>query len=68
MLMYKGYTAEVKLDVALGLLHGRVCNLHDVITFEGKTSEEVELEFQKSVEAYLSFCQEIGQEPEQPAL
>jgi predicted HicB family RNase H-like nuclease len=66
MLTYKGYTAEIREDVDAGIFHGQVLNIKDVVTFEGRTPEEAQLEFYRSVDAYLTFCQEIGQEPNQP--
>jgi predicted HicB family RNase H-like nuclease len=47
-------------------LHGEVINLRDVVTFEGETVEEVQLAFRESVEDYLEFCAQRGEEPEKP--
>jgi predicted HicB family RNase H-like nuclease len=66
MLTYKGYTAEIKVNVEAGMLQGRVLDIKDSITFEGKTVEEAKQEFHKSVDAYLKFCKELGQEADKP--
>lgn len=66
MLTYKNYTADIEVDVQAKILHGRVRDIQGVVTFEGKTVEEIEHEFQKSIDIYLTFCQEVGQEPEKP--
>jgi predicted HicB family RNase H-like nuclease len=63
---YKGYVAEVEFDEKAGLFHGEVINLRDVITFEGKTVDELRQAFQDSVDDYLEFCAERGEEPEKP--
>src|SRR5512135_2612876 len=61
---YKGYVAQMDVDVAARILYGRVLDLKDVITFQGTTVEEAIQSFHDSVDAYLAFCQEIGEKPE----
>lgn len=66
MLTYKGYTAKVEIDTEAGLLHGRVVDINDTITFEGKTVDDIRQEFHTSVDRYLEFCNELGQQPDKP--
>jgi predicted HicB family RNase H-like nuclease len=66
MMEYKGYIGKVEIDEEAGVLHGEVINLRDVVTFEGETVEEVQLAFRESVEDYLEFCAQRGEEPEKP--
>ncbi|WP_254174603.1 type II toxin-antitoxin system HicB family antitoxin [Planktothrix pseudagardhii] len=66
MLNYKGYTAQIEVDVEAGILFGQVLDINDVITFKGKTVEEIRQEFKNSIDDYLEFCQELGQEPDKP--
>jgi predicted HicB family RNase H-like nuclease len=66
MLRYKGYTTILQLDPDACVWHGRVMNIQDVVTFEGKTQKEAEKEFCRSIDAYLSFCQNIKRLPNQP--
>ena len=42
MLKHKGYTGHVEYDDEAGIFHGEVLDLRDVITFQGKSVEEVE--------------------------
>lgn len=63
---YEGYVAQVTLDVDSGLLHGRVMNTRDVITFEAKDVAGLRQEFERSIQDYRNWCQELGQEPERP--
>ena len=63
---YKGYIARVELDDEAGILHGEVINTRDVITFEGTSIEELREALADSVDDYLAFCAEQGQEPETP--
>jgi predicted HicB family RNase H-like nuclease len=63
---YKGYTAELEVDVEDGVLHGVVMGMRDVITFEAETVPRVIEEFQASVDFYLDVCARRGQDPEKP--
>jgi predicted HicB family RNase H-like nuclease len=64
MLEYKGYVGTVEADE--GTFVGRVAGLRDVITFEGRSFEEVERAFRESVDDYLAFCAERGEAPDRP--
>ena len=66
MMEYKGYIGKVKIDEEAGILYGEVINIRDVITFEGASVEEVQQAFRESVDDYLAFCAERGENPEKP--
>ena len=66
MMQYKGYTGKVEFDDEADVFHGEVIGLRDVITFQGKTVDEVKEAFQESVDDYLAFCAKRGEEPEKP--
>jgi len=66
MMEYKGYFAKVEFDDEANIFHGEVLNLRDVVTFQGKTVDELREAFRDSVEDYLEFCAERGEEPEKP--
>ena len=66
MLNHKGYTGHVEFDDEASLFHGEVLDLKDVVTFQGRTVEELEQAFRESVEDYLAFCQERGETPDKP--
>ena len=66
MMTYKGYSANLEVDVEAGIIFGRVLDINDVITFKGKTVEKAHQEFQKSVDDYLAFCEDLGEEPDKP--
>ena len=63
---YKGYVGTVQFDEDAEIFHGEVINLRDVITFQADSVEGLKKEFQESVEDYLEFCRERGEEPEKP--
>jgi len=66
MLNYKGYTGQIEIDLEQGMLCGRVIDIKDVVTFKGATVEQARQEFEKSVDDYLEFCAELGEEPDKP--
>ena len=61
---YKGYWGEVTFDDEAKIFHGEVIGLKDVITFQGKNVEEIEQAFKDSINDYLIWCQERGEQPE----
>ena len=64
MMSYKGYQAVLKYDDEAEVFHGEVVGTRDVIFFEGTSVEELNREFQSSIDAYLAFCAERGHEPD----
>jgi predicted HicB family RNase H-like nuclease len=66
MMTYRGYTAEVELDLTVGVLVGRVLDIDDVVMFESARADEVYKEFTGSVDEYLAVCAEQGKEPNRP--
>ncbi|WP_128292897.1 type II toxin-antitoxin system HicB family antitoxin [Afifella aestuarii] len=66
MMHYKGYEAVVNFDEEAETFHGEVINLRDVITFQGNSVDELKTALEESVEDYLAFCRERGEEPERP--
>lgn len=64
MMHYKGYRGHAVYDAEAKLFHGEVLGLKDVITFQGKTVNELEQAFKDSIDDYLEWCQERGEQPE----
>ena len=63
---YKGYVGVVEFDDEANIFHGEVINLRDVVTFQGATAKQLRRAFRDSVDEYLAFCGERGEEPEKP--
>jgi predicted HicB family RNase H-like nuclease len=66
MMKYKGYEAIVEFDGEAEIFHGEIINIRDVITFQGSSVDELKLAFSDSVDDYLDFCRERGEEPDKP--
>jgi len=63
---YQGYLARIEFDEEADFFHGEVINIRDVITFQGKSVNELRQAFEDSVKDYLAFCVERGEAPERP--
>ena len=66
MMEYKGFIGNVEFDPDARLFHGEVINTKDVITFQGKSVDEIEKAFRELIEDYLDWCKSEGSEPEKP--
>ena len=66
MMKYKDYIALIEFDDEAEIFHGEVGNLKDVVTFQGKSVRELKKAFKDSVDDYLDFCKQRGEEPERP--
>jgi predicted HicB family RNase H-like nuclease len=66
MMEYKGYQGEVEFDSQAGVFHGELINIRDVVTFEGRSVDELEQAFRESVDDYLAFCAARGETPDKP--
>lgn len=63
---YKGYTAYIVFDDDAMIFHGEVVDTKDVITFQGTSVKELKKAFKESVDDYIAFCKERGEEPDKP--
>lgn len=66
MMKYKGYTGHVEYDDDAKIFHGELLGIKDVVTFQGISVDEIEQSFKDSVDDYLAFCAERGEEPDRP--
>ena len=61
----EGYRARVERDRE-GVLHGRVIEIEEVITFKAISMRLVERNFARALEAYFERCRMMGTDPEVP--
>lgn len=64
ILEYKGYHAVIRFDAETLTLRGRIEGIIDFVDFQSDNLTTIEAEFQKAVDEYLAFCEEVGKEPE----
>ena len=61
-LKYKGFIESIEAELDDNTLYGKVLGLDKgtLITYEGKTLEELKEDFIHAVEDYIAFCKENG--------
>ena len=65
-LEYKGYTGSIEYSKEDDLLFGKVLGIKGLISYEGKTGKDLEVDFVEVIEEYLSDCKQQGITPEKP--
>jgi len=67
MLKYKGYIGnKIEYDAVGKMFTGEIPGLRTVLTFQGRTTDEIEKSFQETIDLYLTMCKEDGISPEKP--
>ena len=64
LMEYKGYIGSVEFSQDDCLLYGKVQGIRSLVSYEGKTAEELVNDFHGAVDEYLDLCTEEGKEPE----
>lgn len=61
--MYKKFKMGIiTQDAETGIFSGTVDNIPDYVYFEGKSMKELEDNFQKAVDNYITNCERVGKE------
>lgn len=66
ILKYKGYIGDVQASIEDDVLHGKLQYISALVTYEGKTVDELNTAFQEAIDDYLTYCEKKGYEPEKP--
>ena len=66
ILTYKGYQGSFEYDPDADLFHGDVLHINDVVTFQGRSIDELKEALAESIEVYLEYCEKKGRAPEKP--
>lgn len=64
LLEYRGYHANIELDVAEKIFVGNVLGIDDSLNFHGKTVEELQEQFEVCIDDYIEMCKHFGKTPE----
>ena len=62
-IVHKGYHGTIKVDTNDYSLFGTILFIDEEVSYKGKTFVELEVDFQKAVEAHIKACKEKGIEP-----
>lgn len=63
-LKYKGYIGSIDYSEDDGVLFGEILGIDGLVSYEGKTVEELTQSFHEAVEDYLVFCEEHNRKPQ----
>jgi predicted HicB family RNase H-like nuclease len=66
MLKYKNYPDMVEYDADARIFTGEAIGIQSVVTFEGRSPEEIERSFRESIDVYLEMCAVDGVKPDKP--
>ena len=67
MMEYKDYIGgNIILDENADIFHGEIINIRDVVTFQGRSINELRQALRKSVDIYLKFYAEYNKSPDKP--
>ncbi|HCS38346.1 MAG TPA: toxin-antitoxin system HicB family antitoxin [Anaerolineaceae bacterium] len=67
MLKYKEYIGNnIEYDAEGKIFTGEVLGLRTVLTFQGRTPEEVETSFKETIDLYIEMCKQDDVSPERP--
>ena len=66
MMKYKNYAARVEYDQEDRIFVGRVAGIQDIVSFHGKTVDELEQAFHESIDHYLEVSERTGRPAQKP--
>ena len=64
VIKYRDYMGSVHFNAEDEIFFGKIEGIDDLITFEGKSVEELKQAFQEAVEDYLDTCKRYNKEAE----
>jgi len=65
-LEYKNYTGSIEYCKEDDLLYGKVLGIRGLLSYEGKTGNDLEKDFKEAVDTYLEDCKKEEIQPEKP--
>ena len=65
-LEYKSYTGTIEYSKEDDMLYGNVQGIRGLISYEGKTGNELEVDFKDAIDTYLNDCKNQGIQSEKP--
>ena len=63
-LEHKGYYGTVEYSSTDKVFHGKVIGIKGLISYEGKSVDELNNDFISAIDEYLEMCEEEGVEPQ----
>jgi predicted HicB family RNase H-like nuclease len=66
LLSYKNYNGTVEYSKEDSCLFGKVVGIKSLLSYEGNSIRELEMDFQTVIDDYIADCETQGIKPEQP--
>ncbi|HOO73232.1 MAG TPA: type II toxin-antitoxin system HicB family antitoxin [Spirochaetota bacterium] len=63
LLQYKEFFGSVHFNPEDSVFFGKIEGINDIVTFEGKTVDEIKKSFKEAIDDYLEICKQTGKEP-----
>lgn len=63
---HKGYSAAIRFSEEDGVFVGRILGINDIVSFHGRSVDDIRKQFALALDSYLSDCEEMGKDPERP--
>lgn len=63
---YRGYQSIIRFSELDDCFYGKIEGLEDLISFEGRSVDELKAAFREAVDDYLEICRAAGKSPERP--
>ena len=64
ILKYKDFEGSAELDMKRGVCMGRILFIDDAVTFQSKTIQGLQKQFEEAVVDYIETCRLVGKEPQ----
>lgn len=63
MIEYNGYIGTFEFEEKNQLFRGRVSNIADLVTFQGKSVKETQEAFKDAIDDYINWCNKYRKQP-----
>lgn len=63
IMTYKQFISIISYSSEDDIFHGKIEGIDDLVTFEGRSVDELKKAFQEAVEDYIETCKQIGKDP-----
>lgn len=60
IMRYKNFMGSIRYSPGDNCFHGRIEGIDDLVTFEGRSVDELKKSFKDAAEDYLELCQKSG--------
>lgn len=64
ILKYKEFEGSAELDMKRNVCRGKILQIDDVVTYESKSIDDLQKQFEEAVDDYIETCNQIGKEPQ----